>query len=211
MTIPRFIVVEGTDGSGKTTLSKRLHESIPNSVLTHEMSDGVIGKFIRDMFTKKTQPVDRHTMAALFTADRLDHLATVIMPALAEGKTVICDRYYYSTSIYQQLYMWPKDEAWFGGLIQHPVIKPDITIVVSVKPETASARRKTRGGKEQLFEDEKSQRDIWAAYSCLNTYFPNDYIVHVSGEQTPEDVHRDAMEALTRLPMLQPQRSSVRR
>ncbi len=139
-------------------------------------------------------------MAALFTADRLDHIATVIKPALESGKIVICDRYYYSTSVYQQLYEWPKDEAWFFGLIQPPILKPDITIVVNVKPETAIARRKARGGKEQLFEDKESQRDIWAAYSCLNTYFPNDKIVMLDGDKSMDDVYDDAMASLRTSP-----------
>ena len=195
---PKFIVIEGTDGSGKTTLSKRLHESIPNSTRTAEMSDGVVGRLIRDMFTKKTQPLDRHAMAALFTADRLDHLAVTVRPALAAGNIVICDRYYYSTFAYQRFY--EDRSGWFQALCSQPLLKPDVTLVINASPEAALARRRHRGSAEQLFEDQETQRELWAVYSCLDTYFPNDWIVHIDGNQPEEDVYKDAMAAIVRIP-----------
>ncbi len=206
----RFIVVEGADGSGKTTLSRRLQESIPNSLWTCETSHGTVGQLIRQILAKKQEPLDRFTMAALFTADRLDHLHRVIRPALETGKRVICDRYYYSTYIYQQLY---KEHALmlFNAMSSHPILKPDLTLVIDVDPSVASDRRKHRRGDASLFEDKKTQREVCAQYSSLKARFPNDWIIRIDGNQSAENVYNDAVAALYRLPPTLPANRLSRR
>src|SRR5512137_26082 len=99
-----FLVIEGLDGSGKTTqthlLAQKLSKNYPVN-LTAEPSRGKIGTFIRQccLYEDKRLPIEAE--ALLFAADRIEHLQKEIKPAIDEGKIVICDRYIYSSLAYQ--------------------------------------------------------------------------------------------------------------
>ena len=92
----RYIVFEGVDGSGKTTLAKMLYERLPNpKVFTKEPgsphSDFCIG--IRSMILDgAAQDISKHTYAYLFAADREEHMRRIVNPALEAGKWVVSDR-----------------------------------------------------------------------------------------------------------------------
>ena len=100
-TKPLFIVFEGIDGAGKSTqagmLADRLRADEIPFILTAEPSDGPTGRLIKSL---KVRP-NPEEEARLFTEDRRHHVQNVIIPALKEGKTVICDRYVYSSVAYQ--------------------------------------------------------------------------------------------------------------
>ena len=108
-----FIVLEGIDGSGKSTQAEMLgrwHRDRGLPVLvTHEPTFGPIGSVIHQVLTNRlvvrgiTGPrfPAWTTMALLFAADRLDHLESEILPNLLDGVTVISDRYYLSNIAYQ--------------------------------------------------------------------------------------------------------------
>ena len=92
----RYIVFEGVDGSGKTTLAKMLYERLPNpKIFTKEpgspLSDFCVG--IRGMILDgAAQDISKHTYAYLFAADREEHMRRVVYPALKTGKWVVSDR-----------------------------------------------------------------------------------------------------------------------
>jgi dTMP kinase len=108
-----FIVFEGIDGAGTTTQSRLLQETLTRDNvpihLTAEPSDGPIGLIIRQILGGRIvvkgmsglRPPRWPTMALLFAADRLDHLESEILPNLADGITVLSDRYVYSSLLYQ--------------------------------------------------------------------------------------------------------------
>lgn len=99
-----FITVEGIDGAGKTTFIERLKQklSIANVIVTCEPTKSdPLGIFVRSALSDPE--ISNKTKALLFTADRAHHVTTVIAPALAAGKIVICDRYTESTIAYQQM------------------------------------------------------------------------------------------------------------
>lgn len=87
-----FITLEGIDGCGKSTLSKQLHKIFPNSILTLEPYK------MKDFYHLPTEDV-----YDVIYKDRAAHIEDVILPALADGKTVISDRYYHSTLAYQPI------------------------------------------------------------------------------------------------------------
>lgn len=102
----KFIVVEGPDGSGKSTLAKRLTDYIRDyirrpALCASEPSCGAIGALLRDAL-RGCLVFSTSAMERLFIADREDHCLKLIGPCL-EKKDVICDRYYYSTMVYQAL------------------------------------------------------------------------------------------------------------
>ncbi|HYY53573.1 MAG TPA: dTMP kinase, partial [Myxococcales bacterium] len=107
----RFIALEGLDGSGTTTQAERIASVLRAQgrrvLLTREPSDGPIGTLIRLALTgrlglpQRSGPLTEEALALLFAADRVDHLAAVIEPALERGELVVCDRYVLSSLAYQ--------------------------------------------------------------------------------------------------------------
>jgi dTMP kinase len=97
-----FIVLEGPDGAGTTSHSKKLAEHLQNAgknvLHTFEATDGPIGTFVRQQL--KTGGMPASAMQMLFSADRAWHEKNVILPALEKGQIVICDRYSLSTVVY---------------------------------------------------------------------------------------------------------------
>jgi dTMP kinase len=204
----RFIVVEGIDGAGSTTLVNGLVNhcrSIRRPVrMTHEPSSGPIGSMIRQVLTRRLGvpsnfgplPLGWATMALLFAADRLDHLDTEVLPLLADGITVICDRYDLSSLTYQVATAATEvaDDArpaldWVHELNRR-ARRPDLTIVVDVNPDVAAQRRKQRGLGREIYEEADLQVRLAAAYANAEQIIPTDRIVHVDG-------NRDAAAALT--------------
>lgn len=98
-----FIAIEGIDGAGKTTQVKMLTDLLraagESVVASKEPTDGVWGRKLRESASTGRLPLSDEL--DLFTKDRKEHLDKVIVPALAAGKVVILDRYFYSTIAYQ--------------------------------------------------------------------------------------------------------------
>jgi dTMP kinase len=101
VTTPAYIALEGLEGCGKSTHTKRLGEHL-NAVITREPGGTRIGSLLRAILadTENTD-LDRRTEALLMAADRAQHMAEVIQPALTRGQHVVSDRSIYSTLAYQ--------------------------------------------------------------------------------------------------------------
>lgn len=100
-----FLVFEGLDGSGKTTqlelLAARLRKRGHQVLTTREPGGSPVGARLREIVLHYPGQLDERCEALLFAADRAHHVATVIKPALAAGKIVLCDRYLASSVAYQ--------------------------------------------------------------------------------------------------------------
>ncbi|MEM1628280.1 MAG: dTMP kinase [Desulfurococcaceae archaeon] len=143
-----FIVFEGLDGAGKTTIAKmlteRLNEMGFKTIYTYEPTDSDIVKLLKTSFSELRDPfID----ALVFALDRLIHIKTEIVPAIEQGYIVICDRYLYSSVAYQSAHGAPFD--WILEINRY-AIKPNIAIYLDVDPSTA-LRRKT--GYESRFPE----------------------------------------------------------
>lgn len=106
--IGHFITFEGIEGSGKTTQTRRAEEYLKTLgypvLRTYEPGATRTGEYIRHILLEKdSNPIPLHPIVELllFSADRTQHLQEVILPALEQGITVICDRYIDSTTAYQ--------------------------------------------------------------------------------------------------------------
>jgi dTMP kinase len=145
----RFVVLEGPDGSGKSTVARELAGFLAaqgeSTVLTREPGGTELGKVIRELLLDRH--FDRHpvTELLLMCADRAEHVRTVIVPALERGDWVISDRYAGSTRAYQGAGLG-LDRNYVEQCIQIATegIEPDLTLLLDVASDVARLRRQTR-------------------------------------------------------------------
>jgi dTMP kinase len=208
----RFIVVEGIDGAGSTTHSKRLSKVLrrrgDDVRLTCEPTAGPIGGLIRQVLQRRLFVPDAtgprafawSTMALLFAADRLDHLDSMIVPALRESATVISDRYDLSSLAYQSVTAPGGQDVvpWIRELNKR-ALRPDLTIVIDGPAEVAAERRGSRGGSEELFENMEIQRRLAGVYARAEELIPGDRVVHVSGIGEVDEVGQRLLAAVDAL------------
>ena len=202
-----LIVLEGVDGAGTTTQCARLCDALRSVVPVHatrEPSGGPIGALLRQAITSRwvtPTPLGLRapgwiTQALLFAADRQDHLEAEILPLLAEGVSVVSDRYYHSSVAYQSLVADRRPDAipWIRELNKH-ARRPDLTIVLDVPARVAEQRRRARGGRE-LFDDSELQALLTDFYAKLETHFEGESIVHVAGDREPDAIAAEIQSAV---------------
>jgi dTMP kinase len=201
--VPRkgaFIVFEGIDGSGKSTVAERvfeiLSEEMPGSViLTAEPTESFIGKAVRHANQSGT---DELAEALLFVADRAEHTKE-IRAWLSEGKVVLCDRYYASTIAYQgallkdRLGGAKKAVEWLKAMNEPVIIHPDLTLLLTVSVTTAIERLTSRKALTK-FEDLRYLHDVDLIYRGLCM---EDSSFHTLDASKP--VHEVVQEALAPL------------
>jgi dTMP kinase len=206
----RFIVLEGIDGAGTTTHSKRLAKTLrargEDVVLTCEPTSGPIGSLIRQVLQNRIvvadsagpRPFAWSSMALLFAADRIDHLDSVVMPALQQGRTVVSDRYYLSSLAYQSATS-PRRESVIPWLrsINGLAVRPDLTLVLDIDAATAAERRNTRGHTEEIFEKQELQEQLAEIYERARDLLPEDNIVHIDSSRSLDDVAAEILEVVT--------------
>lgn len=157
-----FVVFEGIDGSGTTTVSRRVHEILAadhsTALWTNEPSDSEYGTKARHLLrVPQTQPIQ---LAMLFALDRWHHCQFVLQPALDRGQLVVCDRYFLSSLAYQ------RQDGVDGELVEsmNPPLRPDLTIFLSCPVEVAEQRRLGRSIASDRFEVTDRQRQIAQNY-----------------------------------------------
>lgn len=184
-----FIVIDGPDGSGKTTLSKKLVEkgelSGVRSIYTFEPTyDSLPGIEIRRLMEIK-EIEDVYAFADLFVDDRKVHLNTIITPALKRGENVVCDRYKYSALAYQQL---QGVDAKYLIQINKGCLIPDfIFILIPHSVDVILQRILDRAKERELFEERESLTQIIELYKKLPSYFPSENIIFLDAETSIEN------------------------
>lgn len=145
----KFIVLEGIDGSGKTSLAKRIAEAVGGAELTFEPTKSALGSALRSGSFGDIPP---SAEALLFAADRAIHTEE-IKKHLDAGRWVICDRYLGSTVAYQSASFGDSaDWEWLLAMQSKSVIEPDMTILLDIDPQISMARVNTRGEELSRFE-----------------------------------------------------------
>ena len=152
-----FIALEGIDGSGKSTQIKYLREKLnQNGILcytTMEPTDSPIGSMIHQIMTGRMK-ADPRVIAALFVADRLDHLLNDIdgiASKIEEGVTVLTDRYYFSSYAYHSVDM-PMDWVIQANGQCRQILQPTVTVFIDIDPDTAIERIAKNRFHQELFE-----------------------------------------------------------
>ena len=192
-----FITFEGIDGSGKSTqirkLAKFLEDNGFDIIITREPGGSVGGEEIRNLLLQGE--VDRwsaETEILLFTAARRDHLERIILPALQDGKIVICDRFTDSTRMYQGM-RGPKLRDLVDKLTKEVInCDPDLTIIIDIDPEISLERAKSRNTVEERFEDfgVDLQKKMRRGFLDLSREFSSRMEV-VNGQQSVDELAKE--------------------
>jgi dTMP kinase len=142
----RFVVLEGGDGSGKSTQARRLaawlRERGVDVVETFEPGATDAGAAIRELLLHRSDPIDPVAEALLMAADRAQHVATVIRPALTRGAWVLSDRFLPSSLVYQGVVrgLGVDAVAEINRMAVGEVV-PDLVVLLDVRDAVAEARR----------------------------------------------------------------------
>lgn len=168
-----FIVIEGPDGTGKTTQAKLLAQALTDVgkdvVQVREPGGCASAERIRALLVEG-EPGDllNWTEALLMNAARHELVERVIRPALDAGKWVVCDRYYHSTLAYQGGGLG-LDESKLTALIEMATggLEPDLLLAFSLSPEAALTRAREREDEEKRFEarEDAYHARVRAAYA----------------------------------------------
>jgi len=187
----KFIVFEGLDGSGQSTQVKFLSDFLKsemnlNVLSTKEPTNLEVGQFIRDVLNRKYK-VSPDALQLLFSADRADHLAKRIIPALERGEWVIGDRYAFSTFAFGSIDYCPLD--WLMQ-INDFFLAPDLVFLLNVRPEICLERIDSSRDKREFFEEKEKLERAWLGYEkVLATNLFN--IIVIDGEKSVEEIAKE--------------------
>lgn len=204
-----FISLEGMEGSGKSTVLKRLHAWLEGEgyevLLTREPGGSELGKTLRALLLD-VENTDITSEAELFMylADRAQHVSQVIKPALEEGKVVLCDRYADSTVVYQG-YGRGLDPNLLHSFneVATKGLWPDVSLLLDVEPEIGLRRALSRNIEQGLsraegrFEAEAMEfhsrvREGYLTWAALN----NKRFAVVDASLTPDEVFEQVVDKM---------------
>ena len=157
----RFLTLEGIEGSGKSTqfrrLAHRLEELGHPLVATREPGGTPLGTEIRRLLLDPaSRGMDPRAELLLYCADRAEHVAQVVAPALARGAHVICDRSSDTTRAYQGFGRGLGLELVERANLAH--LSPDRTLLLDLPAELGLTRARRRNADERLFHEERFER-----------------------------------------------------
>ncbi len=201
----KFLVFEGIDGSGKTTQVQKVYQRLKdqgrNVTATFEPTDGPIGSLIRKMLSGE-MPTDQRTIASLFAADRTDHLVnpeTGIRTLMDEGKTIVCDRYYFSSYAYHAQYI---DMDWViqANSLNADILRPDATLFIDVDPDVCIERIRASRETLEIYEKidiMKKVRDNY--FKAFDRLKHQETVIIIDGNKTPAQVAEKVWEQVCKL------------
>jgi len=197
MTRGRLIAFEGGEASGKSTQSKLLAARL-GAVLTHEPGATALGRRIRELVLGDDMgTLDARAEALLLAADRAQHAAAVIAPALTAGTDVVTDRFTGSSLAYQG-YGRGLDRDWIAELSAWATggITADVVFLLDVPLEVAQQRRRTRPDRIEA-EDLAFHERVIDGYRQLAADDPTRWIV-VPATAAADDVAAQVRDAFDR-------------
>lgn len=199
-----FITFEGGEGAGKSTAIKRIVEKLTSEgyeiVLTREPGGTPIAEEIRNVILdKKNTAMDPRTEALLYAASRRQHLVEKVIPALEEGKLVLCDRFIDSSLAYQggarEIGI---DNVYNMNLFATEGMLPDLTILFDIKPEEGLARIAANSQREvNRLDVEKLafHNKVRDSFHELAKKFPERFVI-IDASKSPDEVFEESYKAI---------------
>ena len=171
MILKNFIVFEGIDGAGTSTQIKKICEKNPQKFFqTAEPTSLETGKFLRRILGGEFS-VDEKTNSFLFAADRAEHLygKNGIIEQINNGKTVISDRYLFSSLAYQSISCGEE----LPKLLNSTFPLPEILFFFEIDPEISLKRVDSRNEKKEIYEKIETQKKIAMEYEKIISEYEN--------------------------------------
>lgn len=200
-----FITLEGGEGAGKSTQAALLADRLiadGRAVLRTREPGGAPGaEVLRGLLLGGTVEWSTAAETHLHFAARAEHLARTILPALAEGTIVVCDRFADSTMAYQG-YGLGADRALIAGLTKLLPIQPTLTLLLHVRPTTGASRIASRPGAPDRYErlDAAFHARVAEGYDALADAAPERF-VRIDGEGEVSEIAARVWSAVAaRLP-----------
>jgi len=193
-----FIVIEGIDGVGKTTIAKMLKNHFEKEgkkvVLTSEPTEGEYGKILREKLKEGMDPIEA---VLLFALDRYVHVKE-IKKLVSAGYVVISDRYYYSSIAYQGALLGANFEEYILKVHEPFIYEPDVAILLDAPPDVALKR--IEGSKrlyKEIYENMELQEKIRENYLRLASRM-NNFVVIDASKNSPEEVFKATLAAINK-------------
>ena len=185
-------MIEGIDGTGKSTQARLLRDAFARAgrevILSREPTDSEYGRLLRESANRGRR--SREEELDLFVKDRTQHVETLIEPALAQGKVVILDRYFYSTLAYQG--SRGGDVGQLKSEMERRFPIPDAVFVLDMDPTVSRQRIAASRPRPDEFESPEGLRRARTIFQSLSDPF----VTHVDASGPPADVHEKILKAL---------------
>lgn len=193
----KLITLEGIDGSGKSTIAKRLSENTEilahSPIFTREPTrDTLTGRAVEGAIQSDT---DQLAELFLFTADHAEHIAKLVRPALESGKSVISDRYSDSRYAYQGMTLKNRIEdplSWVRTIHRGWTIVPDLTLLFDIEPEIAVERCGNRGNKTK-FEKIEFLNGVREIFHKLAAEEPERFVI-IDANRPVEEIEKEVVK-----------------
>ena len=197
----KFITIEGSDGSGKTSFinfaTEYLKEKGYKVITTREPGGTDFSEKIRELLFDSSNDIDAKTESLLFCVSRRDHIVKKILPHLNEGYIVICDRFVDSSVAYQ---------SYGRGLSKQDILdinayatdnlEPDLTLYFSVDVEVGLARTKNRDDNNRMDQESLNfYKNVKRGYDDLSKEY-TERIKVIDASDTYENVQKQALSIL---------------
>lgn len=198
----KFIAFEGIDGSGKSTqiqlLAARLRERKSAPYITMEPTDSPIGCLIQQIMTGRVK-TDNRVIAALFAADRLDHILNDVnglKEKIDNGTNVLTDRYYFSSYAYQCVDM-PMEQVIAMNEPSSDILRPDLNIFIDIDEDTAMERILKNRCQTELFEKKSRLKKTREGYmEAFERLKDREHILIIDGTLTIEEIAQQVWNAV---------------
>lgn len=199
----KFITFEGGEGSGKTTIIKKLMEKLNekgiSAVVSREPGGSQISEQIRNVILNiENKNMDYMTEALLYAASRCQHLKEIVWPNIEKGNLVVCDRYLDSSLVYQGCARGLGIEKVYDiNMNATNGFLPDLTIYLDVTPEVGLMRIQSNNRDVNRLDLEKMtfHEEVRKGYLKIADMFP-ERIVKIDATRSVEEVYRDVEEAV---------------
>ena len=190
----KLIVIEGIDGSGKSTCAKNLSEKLNSinikTIYTFEPTHSHYGAKLRDGML--SEDLDAEEELSLFVKDRKEHIEYMIKPALEEGYFVILDRYFYSSIAYQGAK--GIDINRIIDIHKDFIIKPDIVFVFHLPIDIALNRIISKRGIADRFENEAYLKKVDKIFYSFNEPF----IYHIDTDKDIKIINDELFDIISK-------------
>ena len=191
-----FITLDGIDGVGKSTQIKRLlgyfEEIGEETLLVRDPGTTRIGGKLRELLLESDLELHRRTEAMLFMASRCEMVETILLPAIADGKTVISDRFLLANVVYQSVGgVVQPDLLWKMGRLANGGLIPDLTILLDMPAQ----RSMERLGNEKDRMESRGVDYMEEVRQAFLQQLPHssDNTLVINADQSPEDVSREML------------------